>query len=268
MPLTVAQIAAELGIDQATLASKAEIISKYDNQFSTLETSASKAQEQLAEAQRLKAQAETLQATIDQNIANFGINESTTIHLQAQLEAVKAAAKTLEEKGGLKLDLNLPTITPKAPADPIDSLKNLIVQGFTNINQAQEVNNRYLSLFGKPMPDSPSALADEAAQRRLTVSQWADQKYGLANKAQEVAQQEKAKYEAKLKEDAIKEFREKNPSYAGNPELNGGFPSNFPQVPQPRDGKTVREFAGMSTREKIQNAMSRAREAVASSGKV
>jgi len=268
MPLTVAQIAAELGIDQATLASKAEIISRYDSQISGWEKSASEAQTTLQEAQKLKAQAETLQATIDQNIANFGINESTTIQLQAHLEAVKAAAKTLEEKGGVKLDLNLPTIGAKPVVDPMDNLKGLIVQGFTNINQTQEVNNRYLSLFGKPMPDSPSALADEAAQRRMSVTAWADQKYGLSTKQQEVQQAATAAHEKQIREDAVKEYREKNPSLAGNPDLNGGFPSNYPQVPQPRDGKTVREFAGMSTREKIQNAMSRAKEAVASSGKV
>ncbi len=269
MPLTIAQIAAELGIDQATLASKQEIISRYDNQIAGFETSAANAQNTLNEAQRIKAQAETLQATIDQNIANFGINESTTIKLKAQLEAVKAAAKVLEEQGGTKLDLNLPDFSAQAPVDPVKNLESLIVRGFTNINQTTEANNRHIALYGKPMPDAPSVLADEAAQMRMPVLQWADQKYKLTAKAQEIQAAAQKDHETKLVEKAIQEYKEKNPSYAGNPELNGGFPSNFSQVPAPRDGKTVREFSGMSTREKIQNAMSRARDAVASSsGKV
>jgi hypothetical protein len=244
-------LAADLGLDPKTL--KPEVAAKWNGYLS-------EADKQYKEAQKLKADAEALQQVIDQNIAGFGVTEANNIQLQAQVEALKAAQKTLEEKYGTKIDLKLPEVGKPAQADPVKSLESLIVQGFTNINQAQAANNRYLALYGKPMPDDPSALADEAAAHRMSVSQWADQKYGFAKKQKEL---DEAAFNAKVKAAAdaeIAKYKEANPYTAGNPELNGGMPSNHPLMPKPMEIGKQKEFSGMSAREKVAAMVGRAQE--------
>ena len=264
---TINELAAELGIDVATL--KPEAVTKWNGYFADAESKAAEAQKKLTEAQ-------TLQSVIDQNIASFGMTETNMAELKANNAALaaanasyKAAMDELKKQGFSGINIpDIPAGPTPPPSDPIKNLQNLIVQGFTNVNQTAEVNNRHMALFGKPMPDSPSALADEAAAHRMSVTQWADQKYGFAAKQQEVQAAAQADHDRKVAEAAVAKYRESNPSNAGNPELNGGLPSNYPQAPPPRDAKNVREFAGMSTRDKIQNALQRAAQVVGTRGSV
>ena len=78
------------------------------------------------------------------------------------------------------------------------------------------------------------------------------------------AYRENAEREQKRLDDyaaaAVTKYKETNPSVAGHPELNGGVPSGYPNIPKPRDTKSVREFSSMSVREKIASAMIRANE--------
>jgi hypothetical protein len=244
--MTIAEIAAELGLDPATL--KPEVVAKVNSYFSEAEAMRASGEKALQDSQ-------ALERVIDQNIAQFGSIDAANMQLSAQLAAIKAAQEDLE-RNGVKLDLKLPK--GPNPVDPVKQLQDMITGGFSNMAQAMEVNNQYLALNGKPMPDSPSLLADEAVRNRMTVAQWADQKYGLTKKQQEVQQAQRQKEMDDYAAKQLQTYKDAHPNNAGHPELNGGFPSNYPAVAAPRDNKTVGEFARLSTREKIVSAMQRA----------
>lgn len=252
---TLADLAAELGIPAETLASKADVVQKWDGYFSS-------ADQKIADAQKKLEDAQNLQKTIDEQIATFGINESTNIQLQANLAAIKAAKETLEQ-AGVKLDLKLPEPTK---VDPDQDFRTKVVQGFTQMGQAMSVQNRYYQVFGKPMPDDPVSLADEAARNRMSLSDYAEKKYGFSS---ELQRKQEAELQAKINagiEAGVKKYQEEHPSNAGHPDLNGGLPSNFPKMPAPRDAKDLRSFSSMTAREKIQSAMERANQAAKPAG--
>lgn len=247
---SLAELAQELGIPAETLASKADVVQKWDGYFSSADS-------KIADATKKLEDAQALQRTIDDQIATFGINESTNIQLQANLAAIKAAKETLEQ-AGVKLDLKLPEPT-KVDADAM--FRENVVKGFTQMGQAMSVQNRYYQVFGKPMPDDPVSLSDEAARNRMSLSDYAEKKYGFQSELQRKSEAElQAKINAGVA-DGVKKWQEEHPSVAGHPEMNGGLPSNFPKMPAPRDAKDLRSFAGMTAREKIQSAMERANQA-------
>lgn len=258
MPLTVEQILADLGVtlDPA----KADAAKGWNGKLSTLETDAT---QKLADAQKQLEDAQALQRVIDENIAANGLTEANMAQLRANNAALTAALAEVKRAGFTGISIpDLPN--PQPAKDPVDDLKNLIVRGFTNIQQTQNVSARYQRVTGKPLPDDPSVLADEAAARRMDVMAYAEQKYGLTALEQKAntdrLQKERDDYAA-LK---VKEYQDAHPVTTGHPELQPGVPSNYPAIPAPRDGKSLREFAGMSDRQKIADSMKRVTEAVAS----
>ena len=249
---SLAEFEQALGLEAGTLTSKPNAENTFKGYFAEADTRSAEAERKLREAQ-------TLQATIDDQIAQFGITESTVNNLQATVAALKAAKETLD-KNGVKLDLNIPEVTPKA--DPDQQFRQNVINGFTQIGQTMAVQNRYFQVFGKPMPDDPVKLADEAASARMSVADYAEKKYGFA-----AEQQRKADAELQAKIDAgiqagVKKYQEEHPT----PQFGEapGMPSNFPKMPAPRDAKDLRSFAGLTAREKIADAMSRANQAAKS----
>lgn len=252
---SLAELETELGLASGTLTGKADVVAKYDGYYAEADTKASAAQKALQDAQNL-------QRVIDENIANNGLNETNMAQLRASNAALSAALAEVKKAGFTGITIPDFPATGTVVSDPMKDLQSLIVNGFTNIGQTLNIANRYTRITGKPLPDDPATLADEARARRMDVATYAEQKYGLTALEQKAsadrAQKEKDDYAA-IK---VKEYQETHPSVSGHPELNGGMPSNYPQMPQPRETKSVREFASMSAREKISNGMQRATQAV------
>lgn len=72
-----------------------------------------------------------------------------------------------------------------------------------------DVQWKYRKLFGVEMPDSPTSLAAEASQQRMSMSDYVAKKYGFAERETAVANEAKTKHE-----DAIrKEERESRDKY-------------------------------------------------------
>lgn len=248
---TLAELETELGLAAGTLTAKPEVAEKWNGYFSDAESKAAAGQKALDDAK-------AIQATIDDQIARLGINEATVNSVQAQLAAIKAADETLR-KNGVNLDLKLPE---PAKVDPEKQFRDNVVRGFQQIGQTMAVQNRYFQVFGKPMPDDPVKLADDAAAARMSVADYAEKKYGFA-----AEQQKKADAELQAKIDAgiqagVKKWQDEHPTpqFGEGP----GMPSNFPKMPAPRDAKDLRSFAGLTAREKIADAMSRANQAAKS----
>lgn len=246
--MTIDEMAAELGIDVKTL--KPESVSKINGYFSDADRKYSEASQNLEAVKRE-------QEAINQQIATFGITESTVLAQKANYAAMEAQLKALKESG---LDVNIPApVAANAPKefDP-NSFRNdvngTIINGFN-------VNNRYQRLYGKALPDDLDVLAGEAQRARMPFAEYCAQKYDFAGeekKQQAAAEQIKMDAYAATK---LNEYKEKNPVVAGNSDLQRGIASRYPEL-KSREVKDVRKFTGLSAREKIMQSVARSREAV------
>src|ERR1700733_10176106 len=98
MAFTLDNLAAELGIDPATLQAKPEAVAKWNGYLS-------KADEQYREAKESLEQAKRDQAAIDTEIQKFGMTEARVTELETANAAYKAALD--KAKGaGLNIDLS------------------------------------------------------------------------------------------------------------------------------------------------------------------
>lgn len=254
MALSLEEILTDLGIAPEAYAGKADALKGWNGKISASETAAEK---KLADAQ-------ALDRVINDNIANFGMNETNIAELRANNAAMKAALEEVKKSGFS--GINIPDLprTGATDLDPNKQFQDNVTRGFAQMGQAMNAINRYYRVMGQPLPEDPTQLADNAARARLTVDQYVEQTYKLgdAERTKTAAASQKAMDE--YAEKKLTEYKEKNPSVAGHPELNGGMPSNYPAMPKPRESKDIRSFSSMSTRDKIQSAMTRATEAAAS----
>lgn len=252
--MTVEEILADLGIPAETIAAKKDNIASWNGKMSA---SATESAQKLADAQRALQDAENLRAVISDDINKNGANETTLAQLRASNAAYAAALAEVKKAGFTGITIpDFPSNTPP-PVDPITGMKTLVVDGFTKIMQLQNAANKYQRVFGKPLPDDPTALADEASARRLDVNTWAEQKYGFAaaeNTAREAAAK---KHEADLKVTWEEEYKAAHPNDHLRAGEGGGHSSTYPNIPKPSDAKGVREMAGKSPMEKIKMARDR-----------
>jgi len=252
---SLAELETELGLAAGTLTGKPDVSKKWDGYLNEGETKLSQAQKSLQDAQNL-------QRVIDDNIAATGLTEANMAQLKASNAALTAALEEVKKQGFNGITIPDFKVHGTTTVDPMKSLEATIVGGFTAMGQTFNVANKYQRVFGKPMPDDPTTLADEARSRKLDVATWAEQKYGFTAAEQKATQESAQKRDAEIAAKAVAEYKEKNPSVAGHPELNGGLPSNYPAMPKPREANTVREFSSMNARQKIAEGMKRATQAV------
>jgi hypothetical protein len=258
MPFTLDNLAAELGIDPATLQAKPEAVAKWNGYLSQADAQYREAKEDLAKAKRD-------QDAIDEQIQKFGVSEARLAELETANAGYKAALEKAKESG---LNIDLSGIRqPVTPAvEPNKTFQDQMRAGFSQMGAALKVQSRYQAVFGKPFVDDPVALVDEAIAAKLPVEQYAEQKYKFS------AEQEKQRAaEVQSKIDAgvqagVKKWQEDHPVTKGNPGLAAGLASKHPQVFKPRTSQESNDFRKMSPRERIAASVSRVRESLAQAG--
>ena len=258
--MTVEEILADLGVtlDPA----KAEAAKTWNGKLSAAQGDA---QTKLTAAQKQMEDAQALQRVIDDNIRTAGLTETNMAQLQANNAALTAANAALtaaiediKKQGFSGLNIPaLPAITQAAAPDPLKTLQETIVKGFTQMGQTVNEMNRYQRVFGAPLPEDPATLADRAANARLSVRDYMEQTYHVTAKEKEIADQRVQKDRDDYAAKKLEEWKAANPVTAGHPDLNGGRPSNYPDIPKPREAKDIRAFSSMSPMQKIQDAKAR-----------
>lgn len=265
--MKVEDILAALGVQVDP--AKASVIQEWNGKLTASET---EAQQRLDAAQKKVSDAEALDRIINENIRTAGLTETSVAQLQANNAALTAAntqlrtaVESIKAQGFTGISIpELPKTVTQAQADPMKELQETIMKGLTNVGQAFDETVRYQRVFGSPIPEAPSTIADRAAKLRLSVPDYMEQTYHIGAKEKEIAAASTQKglddYAAKK----VEEYRAANPVTFGNPDLNGGRPSNYPNIPKPRDGKSLREFSAMSPMQKIQDAKARVTKEVQS----
>lgn len=260
MALDMNQLAAELGIDPATLSAKADVVSKYNTYFQEANTRYETATRAQQEAEAKLAQVQSEQAAINEQIAKFGMTEANVAALRANNAAMEASLKAIKEQG---FDVNIPApVAVPTQAAPEFDPQNFRQQVNQTLIEGFNANNRYQRLFGKALPEDVDVLAREAAQQRKPFSQYVAEKYDFAG---EEKRQSEAAMQKRLDEYAaskLKEYQEKNPVVAGNPNLAPGVQSRAPHIFKPREESERRQFSNMGFREKIANSVKRTQEMI------
>ena len=258
MPLTLQDLASQLGIEVSTL--KPEGVTYLNNYVSEAETKLSNATQAQKDAETKLEAVKNEQRVIDENIASFGMTEANVAALKANNAAMEASLKALKEQG---FDVKIPE-APKANATKTEfdpngfraDVNRTLIEGFN-------VNNRYQRLFGKALPDDVDALAREASQARMPFSQYVAQKYDFAG--EEKRQQDAATkaHDEQIAASAIKKYQEEHPVTSGNPDLQRGVASRHPLIARPQTGDQ-KQFANLSARQKIAQSVGRTAAALAS----
>jgi len=132
------------------------------------------------------------------------------------------------------------------------------------MGQTMNESNRYMRVFGQPIPEDPATLADRAAAARLSVHDYVEQTYKVSAKEKELAAAAEQKRLDDYSAKKVEEYKAAHPVTAGHPELGPGVPSNYPNIPAPRKGDTLREFSAKSPMEKIRDAKERVTKEVQS----
>ncbi len=259
--MTVDEILVGLGI--AIDPAKADAIRTWNGKLAALE---SDSQAKLAEAQQRFNDAQGLQRVIDENIRTSGLTEANLAQSQANIAALTAALASrdaaIEEikKAGFT-GINIPALpkvdlTPAAK-DPVKELQDTIMKGIGIMGETMNEANRYQRVFGAALPEDPATIADRAMKARLSVRDYMEQTYHVSAKESEKVAAAQQKERDDYANKKIEEYKLANPVTAGNSNLGGGVPSNYPNIPKPSDAAGVAAMAGKSPMEKIKMARDR-----------
>ncbi len=263
MAFTVEALAAELGIDPATLQAKPDAVKKWNGYLTEADTKYTQATAAQAAARETLEQAKRDQQAIDEQIKSFGLTEARVAELQTANAALNAAIEEVK-KQGLNVDLSkLPTPTKHEAVDPTKALESRLQTGFSQMGAALRVQTRYQAVFGKPFTDDPVKLIDEALAARLPVDQYAEQKYKFADEEQRRSAAElQAKIDAGVQA-GITKYKEENPVTRGHDGLAPGVASRIGKIFKPRNAQETNDFRKLSPRDRIAASVSRARELLA-----
>lgn len=263
MAFTVEALAAELGIDPATLQAKPDAVKKWNGYLTEADTKYTQATAAQAAAKEALEKADRDQQAIDAQIKSFGLTEARVSELETANAAYKGALEKAKELG---LNIDLSAIRQPAPAvvtDPTKALESRLQTGFSQMGAALRVQTRYQAVFGKPFTDDPVKLIDEALAARLPVDQYAEQKYKFADEEQRRSAAElQAKIDAGVQA-GITKYKEENPVTKGHDGLAPGVASRIGKIFKPRNAQETNDFRKLSPRDRIAASVSRARELLA-----
>lgn len=258
---TIAELATELGLDVSTF--KPDAVAKWNGYLTDADTQYQTAKQlQVAsEANLRKVQEE--QDAINTYIDQYGTSETTNAALRANNAAMEATLKSLKEQG-IAVDLPTPVAQPtnnKPVANAFDADKFRTQVGST-MAQGFNLNNKFQTLFGKPLPDDIEVLASEAQSARKPLYQYAAEKYDFAGEEKRKSEAASKAHDESVAAAAVNKYKEENPNTSGNPFQTPGGDSRYPQILKPRDAKDLKSFANLSPREKIAQSVARSREAI------
>lgn len=97
-----------------------------------------------------------------------------------------------------------------------------------------DLNWRYRTLYGREMPDAPTALAAEAASQRMSMVDYAKKKYGFDDREKAIAAEAKQKEVDQIRKDTIAErdkyWSERQGGPGGNPMVRQPAISRFAEI--------------------------------------
>lgn len=239
--MTVAELLASKGIAADVIAGlPKEIAGHLEGYLSEADTKLSTAQQETIKAEEARRQAELEKNDVHTYVEEYGTALTDLTSANAKLSAASAYLKSLKDQGydvpatlleSTPTPTPTPTLQQRVPGSPamggnaFDPAKFRGEVGFT-LSQWMDANNEHMRLYGVPIPEKSTPLAEEAARARVPIGDYIAKKYKFAERQQA---KEKEAYDAKVKADVDKEVerreRERSEREGSNPLLRAGEPS-------------------------------------------
>ncbi|HTF62318.1 MAG TPA: hypothetical protein VK638_06350 [Edaphobacter sp.] len=231
---TVAEVLKSAGMtDEQIAAMDAKAVEGFTTVLSSAE------QERLAGETAQRAANDLFEKQITPALNEWGNKEA---NLVAERDYFKRLAEGAKNGGFIA---EVPPFQPNNPRDPNNgryTANGNPVPGSPDINEFRsqvgaalgmvaDLQWNYQKLFGAAMPESPTALGEEAARNRMSLADWAAQKYKFDDRRKQLAQEESQKREDAIrKEEREKTTRELSERYGSNPNVRQGQVSQFAEL--------------------------------------
>lgn len=177
-------------------------------------------------------------------------NEST--NLTAERDYYKTLAMKAKEGGFIPAAEPFTPPNPQrdpqsgkfvAGANPVpgspDLVKEIRRDAAQGILAVSDLDWKYRSLYGQPMPDSPSTLVAEANAQRMDLVAYAAKKYDFPGKEKALAEQKQKEHDDAIVKKAIEENDKKwSEKIGSNPNIRQATESRFSELQKGVTDKT------------------------------
>lgn len=234
-----------------------ELASTLEGYLAEADTKLSTASQEATKAEESRRQAEIERQEIEDYVKKYETSLNDQGSLKAKYDALTTYLESLKTQG---FDVKIPGVEPGAkpvvPGSPaiggnaVDENKILGRVGSV-MSQWMDANNEHIRLYGIPIPDSSTSVAEEAARARKSVGQYIAEKYNFDGKRSEKA---KADYDARVAADVkvkLDEERRKDAEKRGsNPNLREGESSRSSFVPKIKSDEFHKSDGNVPRRER------------------
>jgi len=270
---TVAEILKTAGIKDEVIAGiPAEAVTALTGYVSDADTKLTSAQQAEAQAAELKRITELEKKEVLDYVENYGNKLRETSSIQAKYDAAVAQLKSLREQGfTVDLPSDTPAANPAVPGSPAvggNALDENAILGKVGsvMSQWLDANNEHIRLYGTPIPEQSTALAEEARQARKPIGQYIAEKFKFKAKQDE---QQKAAFQKTVDEQVAAKLAEKERKLAeergSNPNLRPGEPSRASLVTKIKSEDFHKSDGNVPARERNRRMLDRIHADIAAS---
>lgn len=224
------------GLPKEVAAALTGIVADADTKLAEAGTKLSTAAGEAAKAEEARRQAELERKEINKYVEEYGTKLTKMTDAEAKLAAAGAYFKTIKDQGfdvpeellalgGAVTNDGKKPLVPGSPAiggNAVDEGKILGKVGSV-MSQWLDANNEHIRLYGVPIPDPSTSIAEEAARARKPVGEYIAEKY----KFRERQTAKEAELFQKKVDDAVKtkvdeQLRLEAEKRGSNPNLRAG----------------------------------------------
>jgi hypothetical protein len=247
--MTVAEVLKAAGVtDEVAAGLPKEVVAALGGYVSSADTKLSTAAQEAQKAEEARRQAELERKEVTEYVNKYETSLNEQGSLKAKYDAAVAYLESLKTQG---FDVKIPgaegagngagngdgkkPIVPGSPAmggNAVDEGKILGRVGNV-MSQWLDANNEHIRLYGVPIPDPSTTIAEEAARARKSVGEFIAEKYKFSERQTAKA---KEAYDARVAADVAAKVAERDRLDAekrgSNPNLRGGESSRSSFVPK------------------------------------
>jgi hypothetical protein len=258
---TVAEVLKSAGVaDDVAAGLPKEVVSALSGLVADADTKLSTAAQAAQKAEEARRQAELERKEIEDYVSKYETSLNEQGSLKAKYDAAVAYMESLKAQG---FDVKIPgtegngdgkkPVVPGSPAiggNAVDEGKILGRVGSV-MSQWLDANNEHIRLYGVPIPDPSTSIAEEARLARKSVAEYIADKYHFRERQTE---KQKEAYDARVAADVkvkLDEERRKDAEKRGsNPNLREGESSRSSFVPKIKGDEFHKSDGNVPVRER------------------
>lgn len=240
-----------------------EAIAAFGNVLSEADTKLSAAAQEAKTAEEARRQAKLDRDEMQQYVERYSSSLNEQGSIKAKYDAVVSYVNSLKAQGfDVELPADLKTVDPgdgKKPVVPgspaiggnaVDEGKILGKVGNV-LSQWMDANNEHIRLYGTPIPDASTDLAEEAARARKPLGVYAAEKYKFSETRKAKAEETRLKdINAAAQKIADERERERKEREGSNPNVRAGEASRSSHLPKIKSDEFHKSDGNVPKRER------------------